>query len=148
MASSSFLPIKPACSLWLGDDCFAQVSEFNGIVRVHIRRYASNAVSYTPTGVGVSYEFETEWKPIAAQIPLWLTPIGLLDAKAGTLFSTAKTAIVFEHDPIDGKQIRFVIANRKQIILTFDQFCKLAEGLDTLERFYADIACGGLQDAQ
>lgn len=148
MAFSQFLPIHPENSVELGDDCFAQVSLFQGVIRVHIRRFAANAVSYTPTAVGVAYDFVTEWRALAAQFPEWRTTIDASNPKEGALFTSAKTAVIFEIDPSEGKQVRFVLASRKQITLTYSQFINLCEGVNDLEEFHGQIARITLTDAQ
>jgi hypothetical protein len=136
------LPIHPPNAVLLGEDIFAVVSEFNEIIRVHLRKYIRNAVTFTATPHGVSFPMD-EWRLFSNQMDFWR--IQLEDRSSttnGVLFSCPKFAIT--NFILDGiKTVSFVLANRKQIDLTLEQFRVLCKSVDAIEDFHYQISGAG-----
>lgn len=148
MASSMFFPIKPIRSVDLGDNVFVVVSEFHEVVRVHIRRYIANAVTYQPTTEGVSFVM-SDWREIASHFNEWAVDIES-STPEGILFASPKMAVsYFTYN--NEIMVSFVLANRKQINLVVSQFKKIIENVDEIEDWYQQLAGGQLEvvtDAQ
>jgi hypothetical protein len=140
--AAQLLPISPPNAIQLGDDYFVTISEFNQAIRVHIRKYLRNAVTFTATPHGVSFIMD-DWRLFSNQLDFWKTQMeDRTCSSSGVLFSCSKFAITnFELDGI--KTISFVLANRKQVDLSLKQFQVLCTSIDTLEDWHDQISGSG-----
>jgi hypothetical protein len=140
------LPVHPTNSVHLGHDVFVNISEYNEVIRVHVRKYAPNAISFTPTAVGVSFKMD-EWRTIAPLFDNWLDQVKL--SSQGVLFTSQQFAVTYLS--VDGKKfVNFVLANRKQIDIDIGQFRKLCEAVSQIDQFYDQMSCENFsqQDSQ
>lgn len=139
MAMAQYLPVRPQNSVHLGENIFLQVGPYKGAILTHIRVYEPNAVLFVPTNVGVSYVWQY-WIMLSEKFNKWCSDIELDRLEEGTLYGDAKSAVIYNNDPEEGKLIHFVLGSSKTITLNYEQFIKLCTSLPIIENYYEQMA--------